>query len=117
FGLLISPWKKETRVGLVDLVAICRSTLVSTLPIVAAVAAAGVVIGVLNLTGMGLMVSSLIVEVGGGNIWLILLLTAIASFILGLGLPTSAAYLLLAVLVAPALVRLGVEPIIAHMYI
>ncbi|MEO3386892.1 TRAP transporter fused permease subunit [Mesorhizobium sp. CAU 1741] len=117
FALLISPWKKETRVGLVDLVAVCRNTLVSTLPIVAAVAAAGVVIGVLNLTGMGLMVSSLIVEVGGGSIWLILLLTAAASFVLGLGLPTSAAYLLLAVLVAPALVRLGVEPIVAHMYI
>ena len=117
FGLLISPWRKETRVGLLDLVLVCRDTLVSTLPIVAAVAAAGVVIGVLNLTGMGLMVSSLIVEVGGGSIWAILALTALASFILGLGLPTSAAYLLLAVLVAPALVRLGVEPIVGHMYI
>ncbi len=117
FGLLISPWRKETRVGLFDLIVICRATLVSTMPIVAAVAAAGVVIGVLNLTGMGLMVSSLIVEVGGGNLWTILVLTAIAAFVLGLGLPTSAAYLLLAVLVAPALIRLGLHPIVAHMYI
>ncbi len=117
FGLIISPWRKDTRVNLFDLLVICRSTLVSTLPIVAAVAAAGVVIGVLNLTGMGLMVSSLIVEVGGGNLWAILLLTAVAAFILGLGLPTSAAYLLLAVLVAPALIRLGLHPIVAHMYI
>jgi TRAP-type uncharacterized transport system fused permease subunit len=63
------------------------------------------------------MLSSLIVEVGAGNIWAILLLTALASFVLGMGLPTSAAYLLLAVLVAPALTRLGLPPISAHMFI
>jgi len=116
-ALLISPWRKDTRIGLTGLLVVCRNTLFSTLPIVAAVAAAGGVIGVLNLTGMGLMVSSLITELGGGSIWAILLLTALASFILGMGLPTSAAYLLLAVLVAPALVRLGLPPIAAHMYI
>ncbi|WP_206077719.1 TRAP transporter fused permease subunit [Aquamicrobium sp. LC103] len=117
FALLLSPWRKETRVNLVDLVAICRSTMLSVMPIVAAVAAAGVVIGVLNLTGMGLMVSSLIIEVGGTNLWLVLVLTALAAFVLGMGLPTSAAYLLLAVLVAPALIRLGIDPIVAHMFI
>ncbi|WP_187971263.1 TRAP transporter permease [Aquibium microcysteis] len=117
FGLAVSPWRKETRVGLVDLVAVCRETLVSTMPIVAAVAAAGVVIGVLNLSGLGLMLSGLIVDLGGQNIWAILVLTALASFVLGMGLPTSAAYLLLAVLVAPALTRLGLPPIVAHMFI
>lgn len=116
-GLIISPWKKITRIGPVDLVEVCKSTLEATLPIVAAVAAAGTVIGVLNLTGMGLMVSSLIVEVGGQNLWGVLLLTALASFVLGMGLPTSAAYLLLAVLVAPALTRLGMPAISAHMFI
>lgn len=117
FAVLISPWRKETRIGPVALVLVCRDTLIATLPIVAAVAAAGVVIGVLNLTGMGLMLSSLIVEVGGSSIWVILLLTALASFVLGMGLPTSAAYLLLAVLIAPALTRLGLPPIVAHMFI
>jgi TRAP transporter 4TM/12TM fusion protein len=117
FALLISPWRKETRVGPLELALVCRNTLIATLPIVAAVAAAGVVIGVLNLTGMGLMLSSLIVELGGANLWAILLLTALASFVLGMGLPTSAAYLLLAVLVAPALTRLGLPPIVAHMFI
>ncbi|TGG93407.1 TRAP transporter fused permease subunit [Natronospirillum operosum] len=116
-GLLISPWQRLTRVGLLDLIKVCQDTLLNTLPIVAAVAAAGTVIGVLNLSGMGLMVSSLIVELGGGNIWAVLALTAVASFILGMGLPTSAAYLLLAVLVAPALTRLGMHPISAHMFI
>jgi len=116
-ALLISPWRKDTRIGLTGLLVVCRDTLRSTLPIVAAVAAAGAVIGVLNLTGMGLMISSLITELGGGSIWAILLLTALASFVLGMGLPTSAAYLLLAVLIAPALTRLGLPAIAAHMYI
>lgn len=116
-ALLISPWRRQTRAGPIDLVHVCRDTLTSVMPIVAAVAAAGVVIGVLNLTGVGLMLSSLIVELGAGNIWAILLLTALASFVLGMGLPTSAAYLLLAVLVAPALTRLGMPAISAHMFI
>jgi TRAP-type uncharacterized transport system fused permease subunit len=57
------------------------------------------------------------VDIGGESILTILLLTAAVSFMLGMGLPTSAAYLLLAVLVAPALTRLGMEPIVAHMFI
>lgn len=116
-GLLISPWRPDTRIDVKGLIAVCQQTLVATAPIVAAVAAAGTVIGILNLTGMGLMVSSLIVEAGGGSLWGVLALTALASFVLGMGLPTSAAYLLLAVLVAPALTRLGMEPIAAHMFI
>ncbi|MAF17533.1 MAG: C4-dicarboxylate ABC transporter permease [Marinomonas sp.] len=116
-GLLISPWKASTRINWVDLIQSCKETLLNTLPIVAAVASAGVVIGVLNLTGMGLMVSGLIIELGDGNLWGVLLLTALASFILGMGLPTSAAYLLLAVLVAPAMTQLGMETLSAHMFI
>ncbi|MCV0394521.1 MAG: TRAP transporter fused permease subunit [Rhizobiaceae bacterium] len=116
-GLLISPFSRLSRISPLDLVVVCRDTLIATMPIVAAVAAAGAVIGVLNLTGLGLMMSGLIVDLGGQNIWLILILTALASFVLGMGLPTSAAYLLLAVLVAPALTRLGVPAIVAHMFI
>ncbi len=116
-ALLISPWRRDTRIGMIGMITVCRDTLRATLPIVAAVAAAGAVIGVLNLTGLGLMLSGLIVELGGSSMIAILLLTAAVSFVLGMGLPTSAAYLLLAVLVAPALTRLGLEPIVAHMFI
>jgi TRAP-type uncharacterized transport system fused permease subunit len=116
-GLLVCPWKKATRINVLDLIAACKETLSSTLPIVAAVAAAGVIIGILNLTGMGLMLSGLIIELGDGNLWAVLLLTALASFVLGMGLPTSAAYLLLAVLVAPAMTQLGMETLSAHMFI
>ena len=116
-GLVVCPWKKETRINVFDLISACKETLSATLPIVAAVAAAGVIIGVLNLTGMGLMLSGLIIELGDGNLWAVLLLTALASFVLGMGLPTSAAYLLLAVLVAPAMTQLGMEALSAHMFI
>src|SRR5690606_36388407 len=116
-GLAISPWRRDTRVVAIDLMVVCRDTLTSTLPIVAAVAAAGAVIGVLNLSGLGLMLSGLIVETGGGSVWMILILTALTSFVLGMGLPTSAAYLLLAVLVAPALTQLGQPAIVAHVFI
>lgn len=116
-ALLISPWHKDTRMGPLALVQVCRDTLISAVPIIAAVAAAGIVIGVLNLTGLGLMLSSFIVQAGGGNLWAVLVLTALASFVLGMGLPTSASYLLLAVLVAPALIELGMPAISAHMFI
>ncbi|MFD1794973.1 TRAP transporter fused permease subunit [Paracoccus aurantiacus] len=116
-GLIVSVFRADTRIGVLGLIQVCRDTLVSVMPIVAAVAAAGVVIGVLNLTGLGLMLSGLILDVGGQNIWVILLLTAFVSFILGMGLPTSAAYLLLAVLIAPALTQLGLPPIVSHMFI
>ncbi|MDS9469837.1 TRAP transporter fused permease subunit [Paracoccus sp. MBLB3053] len=116
-ALVISPWRKATRVGPLALVEVCVETLRATMPIIAAVGAAGVVIGVLNLSGLGLMLSGLIVDLGGHSIFWLLLLTALVSFVLGMGLPTSAAYLLLAVLVAPAMTRLGIEPIVAHMFI
>lgn len=116
-AFLLMPWSKASRVSPMGLVAICVETVTATVPIIAAIAAAGVVIGVLSLTGLGLMVSGLILDLGGNNLWLVLLLTAGASFILGMGLPTSAAYLLLAVLVAPALVQMGLPPIAAHMFI
>jgi TRAP transporter 4TM/12TM fusion protein len=116
-AFLLMPGSKETRVGPLALIGVCVDTLMASLPIIAAIAAAGVVIGVLGLTGLGLMMSGLILEIGGSNLWPVLLLTAFVSFILGMGLPTSAAYLLLAVLVAPALVKMGLPDISAHMFI
>lgn len=116
-ALVLSPWRRQTRVGAVALIQVCRDTLEATLPIVTAVAAAGVVIGVLNLTGLALMLSGAIVDLAGTSLFGLLALTAAVSFVLGMGLPTSAAYLLLAVLVAPALTRMGMEPVVAHMFI
>ncbi|MCU0590878.1 MAG: TRAP transporter fused permease subunit [Desulfobacterales bacterium] len=83
----------------------------------AACAAAGIVIAVLNLTGLGFKLSSIIVSISGGNLFAALLLTQAAAVVLGMGLVTPAVYALLAVLVAPGLVKLGIPPMSAHMFI
>lgn len=116
-GILISYVKKDTRLSFNDLINICVETTRISMVIIAAVAVAGVIIGILTLTGLALNVSSYIITLGGGHLFSVLVYTMIASFVLGMGMPTSAAYLLLAILVAPALVEMGVPTLSAHMFI
>jgi TRAP transporter 4TM/12TM fusion protein len=85
--------------------------------VAAACAAAGVVVGVASLTGIGLRMSELIITLSQGNLFLALLLTAMGSIVLGMGLPTTAAYVVLAALGAPALIQLGVPMLAAHLFI
>ena len=80
-------------------------------------AASGFVIGVLNITGLSFNLTYLLVQVGGTSLILLLFLSALVCIILGMGLPTLGVYVLLAALVAPALIQLGVEPIAAHLYV
>ncbi|WP_425053333.1 TRAP transporter permease [Psychromarinibacter sp. S121] len=115
--LIVSVFSPKTRIGPVGMVEVMMETVKNVLPVVAAVAIAGMLIGVLTLTGMALKMSSLILHVGSGSLLLTLLLTMVASFVLGLGMPTSAAYLLLAILIAPALETFGLPVIAAHMFI
>ena len=88
-----------------------------TVQVAAACAAAGIVVGVASLTGIGLRMSELIVTLSGGHLPIALVLTAIGSIILGMGLPTTAAYIVLAALGAPALTELGVPLLGAHLFI
>jgi len=78
---------------------------------------AGFVIGVLNITGLGFALTFFLIELGGGNLFLLLLIAAVTCIVLGMGMPTSGVYVLLAALIAPALVEAGVLPIAAHMFI
>ena len=94
-----------------------REAAIAMLPITAACATAGVVVGVLMLTGLGLRLSSIMISMAGGNLPLLLVLTMIASLILGMGVPATAAYIILAVLAAPALIQLGVDQLAAHMFV
>jgi len=80
-------------------------------------AAAGFIIGVLNVTGLGFAVTFALVDLGQGNLFVLLLISAAVCLVLGMGMPTVGVYLLLAVLVAPSLVESGVEPIAAHLFI
>ncbi len=88
----------------------------AVLPVAAACATAGIIIGVITLTGLGLKFSSLIIAVAGDNQVIALILTLIASLVLGMGLPTAAAYILVSTLVAPALVNLGIDLLAAHLF-
>ncbi len=80
-------------------------------------AMAGVIIGILDKTGLGQALTLILAAVGQDNLWLLLGLTAVISIILGMGMPTSAIYLLLATMIAPSLIKLGVDPIAAHMFV
>ena len=80
-------------------------------------AAAGIIVGVVNLTGLGLKLSDIIVGFAGGNLILTLVYSAIALWILGLALPITATYIIAAVIVAPALIKLNVSELAAHMFI
>lgn len=77
----------------------------------------GIVVGVIMLTGIGLKLSQVLITVSGGNLLTLLVLAMLASLVLGTALPTTPTYLILAVLVAPALVEMGVKPLPAHLFI
>ena len=85
--------------------------------IIASCATAGIVVGALNMTGAGLKVANAIVSLSGGILLLSLILTMITSLILGMGLPTTASYLICAAVAAPALVQQGISPLGAHMFV
>ncbi len=90
---------------------------VTAVPVALACATAGIVIGVVSLTGLGVRFTQMVIHLSGGMLWLGALLTMIACIILGMGLPTTAAYIITAILGVPAMVKMGVVPIAAHMFI
>ena len=115
--ILASFARKASRLTLTKIFDSFVAGVSSALPVAAACATAGIIIGVITLTGLGLKFSSLIIAVSGDNLFLALFLTMVASLILGMGLPTAAAYILVATLVAPALVSLGVDLLAAHLFV
>ena len=80
-------------------------------------AAAGVMVGILAISGLAFGMTMQLVTLSGDNVFLLLLLIAVLAFVLGIGLPTVSVYILTATLLAPALVKLGVTPMAAHMFV
>lgn len=117
--VVVTFLKKETRRAWSwsKLLSILQRTSRSMFELTAICAAAGFVVGIVGYTGLGLSLSRVLTEASGGSLLLLAVLTAVASTILGMGMPTTAAYILLAVLAAPALVSLGIEPILAHLFV
>jgi TRAP transporter 4TM/12TM fusion protein len=94
-----------------------RATGVGVIEIILITAGAGFVIGVLSISGLGFSLTHALVQIGAGSLVVLLLLAALVCIVLGMGLPTAGVYVLLAALVAPAMVQVGVMPIAAHMYV
>lgn len=111
---LLTDFKKFTAKNMLDL---CEQSAKSMMAVSIACMIAGIIVGSINITGFGLKISGLITAAAGGRIFIMGILTAIVCVILGMGLPTSACYIVLAVLVAPAMIEIGVATISAHMFV
>ena len=105
------------RLTLGDLLSMLRDTGLSVLDLFMLGAASGIMIGALNYSGAGFTLSIVLLHLAGGSLIALLILSAIANIVLGLGLPTIACYIVLATLVAPTLVQMGIDPMAAHMFI
>lgn len=116
-SLLASSAVKATRMDRQQVARALRAGARGAVQVAAACAAAGIVVGVASLTGIGLRMSEFIMVVSQGRLPVALALTALGSIVLGMGLPTTAAYVVLAALGAPALVELGVPLLAAHLFI
>jgi TRAP transporter 4TM/12TM fusion protein len=116
-ALLVGWLTPGVRLQAPELIGILLKTGRGMLEIAAITGLAGVVIGILQLTGLGFTLTFTLLNIGQSSALLLLILTAIVSIILGMGMPTTAVYVLLAVLVAPGLAKLGILPIAAHLFI
>lgn len=114
---IICIFKKTSRISLKKLLAILESVGEALIEIAVVVSAAGLIIGVMSVSGLGFSFSLALIELAGGNYFLLLLVAALGASILGMGMPVLASYILIVPLVAPALVHLGMPPICAHMFV
>jgi TRAP transporter 4TM/12TM fusion protein len=114
---LVSFVRRSSALGPVRLLKAFESGARAGVTVAMAVAAAGLIIGCLFLSGIGMKFSYMLMTLSGGQLWLALIYTALAAIVLGLSLPTTAVYLTLAIIVAPALVQMGVPKMAAHMFI
>jgi TRAP-type uncharacterized transport system fused permease subunit len=89
----------------------------SVLPVASTTATAGIIVGTVTLTGLGLKISGLIVDLAGGHLFLTVFYSALAIWMLGLAVPVTASYIIAAVMVAPAMTEVGVPDLAAHMFI
>ncbi|RTZ93920.1 MAG: hypothetical protein DSY91_01135 [Deltaproteobacteria bacterium] len=115
--LACSALRRETRMSVLKIVYTLAKGATGALEVIMACACAGIVIGAVTQTGLGLKFSGLVVEASGGSLILSLIFIMVATLILGMGLTTSAAYILTVILGGPVLLKLGVQPIAAHMFV
>jgi len=115
--LLLSFFRKETAMSPKKIWAALEAGSRDNITIAAACAAAGIIVGVISITGLGVKFSSLLISLSGHNPLLALILTMAAALILGMGLPPTAVYIILAALTIPSLMEIGIKPMAAHFFV
>ncbi|MCM3388954.1 TRAP transporter permease [Ureibacillus chungkukjangi] len=115
--VIVAALRKSTRMSLKDIIFALEDGARQSLSTIIACGVVGIVIGVVNLTSFGSTLTSAIMEIGAGSLFLTLFLTMIASIILGMGLPSIPAYIITATMAAPALAEFGIPILIAHMFV
>jgi TRAP transporter 4TM/12TM fusion protein len=115
--IVLSWLRADTRLDLGKIITAMEDGAKRIIEIGATCAAAGIIVGVLSLTGLGGKFSELLINLAGGHLLFALIATMVVAIVLGMGMPTTAAYAIGASVLAPALVRLGVVPLAAHMFL
>lgn len=116
-AILTSQLRKTTRLSVRGLVRALEMGARGAVSVGIACATVGFIVGVTGLTGLGLVFGDNVVSLAHGNVAATLVLTMVAALILGMGLPTTACYIVAATVAAPALIKLGVLPLAAHMFV
>lgn len=114
---VVTWFRKTNRMGWKKILQSAKDGALNALPIVAIIVNCNIISGMISLTGLGLNISDMLVSLSQNSLILLLLMTAIASLIIGMGMPIIVSYLLLAILVGPAMVKMGVMPMAAHLFI
>ncbi|MDR0723252.1 MAG: TRAP transporter permease [Treponema sp.] len=116
-AVIVSMFRKETRFTPLSLLEALGNGSRNTIGVAMACAIAGIVVGIVSLTGLGQVLISLLLTVAHNSLFLALVLTMIACLILGMGIPTTANYVIMATITAPIVVRMGVPVMAAHMFV
>ncbi|GHV50288.1 C4-dicarboxylate ABC transporter [Deltaproteobacteria bacterium] len=115
--VVVSFYKKHTRINPKALIFALSSGARQAVGVAIACAVVGIIVGVVTITGLGLQLANMILMLSGGLLLTTMILTMVACMIMGMGMPTSAAYIVAGTVAAPAMVKLGVAPIVAHMFV
>ncbi len=115
--IVCTLFSARNRITLEKLKRIVKASINGAKPVAVACGVAGIIIGIVMGSGLGFRMSSMLIQISNGQLGILLVLTMVVSLILGMGVPTTAAYLMLALLVVPALKQMNVLPLAAHLFI
>ncbi|MGG0719044.1 TRAP transporter permease [Robertmurraya massiliosenegalensis] len=115
--ILVSAIRKETRIGFKDMINALVDGARTALGVAAATAAAGIIVGVVTKTGLGLKLANGLLDLAGGALIPTLMLTMVACIVLGMGSPTTANYVITSTIAAPAIILLGIPDLSAHLFV